>query len=118
MSRENTHTNGNSSNATAAEAPDVSWASGFDPSTFDQITRRPKRRSSPQAVSRNFEVIFRGIETQIDKVKDIFNHLINFLNEEINRQSKNNNHRIRLVLNSPSLSHPVHILFRKRLIFT
>ena len=82
MSSENTHTNGSSSNATVAEAPDLSSTSGFDPSTFYQITRRPKRRSSLQAVSRDIEVSFRGIETQIDKVKDIFNHLINFLIEE------------------------------------
>ena len=106
MSSENTH-------ATVAEAPDLSSASGFDPSTFYQITRRPKRRSSLQAVSRDFEVSFRGIETQIDKVKDIFDHLINFLIEELYRKNENTNHRIRLVLKAPSmsLSYPSHIPF-------
>ena len=69
MSIENKNTNGNSGNATVAEAPDVRMANGFDPSTFYQITRRPKRRRSLQAVSRNFEVSFRGTETQIDNVR-------------------------------------------------
>ena len=113
MSSENTHTNGSSSNATVAEAPDLSSASGFDPSTFYQITRRPKRRNSLHAVSCDFEVSFGGIETQIDKVKDILNHLKNFLIEELNRENESTNHRIRLVLNAPSLSYPFHIPFQE-----
>ena len=113
MSSENKNTNGNCGIATVAKAPDVRMANGFDPSTFYQITRRPKRGSSLQAVSRDFEVSFRSTERQIDNVKDIFNLLINFLIEEINREIENINHRIRLILNAPSLSYPVHTPFQE-----
>ena len=39
--------------------------------------------------------------------------MINFLIEELNRENENTNHRIRLVLNAPSVSYPVHIPFQE-----
>ena len=84
----------------------------FDPSRHYEIVRRPQRRSSLPAVSRDFEIFFSDLESHIDNIHNIFSHIISTLVTELNEESGGSNHRIRIVLNAPGLNYPVHIPFQ------
>ena len=84
----------------------------FNPATFYSFNRMPQRRSSPlNSTSRDYEVYFTNIETVLDKLKEVFDHLIRTLVNEIEHDMPNHSHRIRLVLNAPTLNYPIHIPF-------
>ena len=86
--------------------------SGFDPSQHYTIIRRPQRRSSLQAVSRDFEVLFVDIERNIPHLKEIFESLISTLVADVLSEMNGVSHRVRIVLNAPSLNYPIHIPFQ------
>ena len=64
----------------------------------------PRRRSLLKPDSRDHEVYFTDIESVSDILRDIFNHLINKLISEIQKDHLGHWHRIRLVLNAPTLN--------------
>ena len=86
--------------------------SGFDPSQHYTIIRRPQRRSSLQAVSRDFEVLFVDIERYIPHLREIFERLISTLVADVLSEMNGVSHRVRIVLNAPSLNYPIHIPFQ------
>ena len=86
-------------------------STNFDPSRYYSFNRMPQKRSLLRATSRDYEVYFTDIESVIDKLREIFNHLIKQLVEEINNDLPGYSHRIRMVLNAPSLNYPIHIPF-------
>ena len=90
----------------------IDQASIFDPSRHYEIVRWPQRRSSLQAVSRAFEIFLSDLQSHIDKIHNIFSHIISTLVPELNEESSGSNHRIRIVLNAPGLNYPVHIPFQ------
>ena len=76
----------------------VDYAMGFNPEQYYSVNRMPQRRSLLRAASRDHEVYFTVIETVLDGIKEIFNHLINKLTSEIRQDLPGHSHRIRLVL--------------------
>ena len=87
------------------------YAMGFNPEQYYSVNRMPQRRSLLRAASRDFEVYFTDIESVLDRIKEIFNHLINKLISEIQQDLPGHSHSIRLVLNAPTLNYPIHIPF-------
>ena len=83
----------------------------FSPENFYSFNRMPQRRSLLRAASRDYEVYFTNIESVLDKLREIFNHMINTLISEIQEDLPGHDRRIRLVLNAPTLNYPIHILF-------
>ena len=83
----------------------------FQPENYYSFNRMPQRRSLLRAASRDYEVYFTNIESVLDKLRDIFNHMINKLISEIQEDLPGHDHRIRLVLNAPTLNYPIHIPF-------
>ena len=83
----------------------------FNPENFYSFNRMPQRRSLLRAASRDYEVYFTNIESVLDKLREIFNHMINTLVSEIQEDLPGHDHRIRLVLNAPTLNYPIHIPF-------
>ena len=71
----------------------------------------PRRRSLLRTASRDYEVYFMDIESVLDRLRDIFKHLIYKLISEIQEDIPGHSHRIRLVLNAPTLNYPIHIPF-------
>ena len=86
--------------------------SGFDPSQHYTIISRPQRRSSLQAVSRDSEVLFVDIERNIPHLREIFENLISTLVADVLSEMNGVSHRVRIVLNAPSLNYPIHIPFQ------
>ena len=84
---------------------------GFNPEQYYSVNRMLQRRSLLRAASRDYEVYFTDIESVLDRIKEIFNHLINKLISEIQQDLPGHSHRIRLVLNAPTLNYPIHIPF-------
>ena len=83
----------------------------FQPETYYSFNRMPQRRSLLRAASRDYEVYFTNIESVLDKLRQIFNHMISKLISEIQEDLPGHDHRIRLVLNAPTLNYPIHIPF-------
>ena len=83
----------------------------FRPENFYSFNRMSLRRSLLRAASRDYEVYFTNIESVLDKLREIFNHMINTLISEIQENRPGHDHRIRLVLNAPTLNCPIHIPF-------
>ena len=83
----------------------------FNPEQFYSVSRMPQRRSVLRAASRDYEVYFTNIESVLDKLREIFNHMIRKLVAEIQVDLPGHSHRIRLVLNAPTLNYPIHIPF-------
>ena len=71
----------------------------------------PRRRSLLRAANRDYEVYFTDVESVLDRLRDIFNHLIDKLISEIQEDLPGHSHRIRLVLNAPTLNYTIHIPF-------
>ena len=84
----------------------------FNPQDFYTVSRRPHRRSALQAVSRDYEVTFFNLESQIDKNKLIFGHVLSSLIQELQLNLENFSHILRLFLHDPSLSFTIHISFQ------
>ena len=80
----------------------------FSPENFYCFNRMPQRRSLLRAASRDYEVYFTNIESVLDKLREIFNHMINTLISEIQEDLPGHDHRIWLVLNAPTLNYPIH----------
>ena len=83
----------------------------FNPEHFYSVNRMPRRRSLLRAASRDYEVYFTDIESVVDRLRDIFNHLIKKLISEIQEDLPAHSHRIRLVVNAPTVNYPIHIPF-------
>ena len=83
----------------------------FSPENFYGFNRMPQRRSLLRAAIRDYEVYFTNIESVLDKLREIFNHMINILTSEIQEDLRGHDHRIRLVLNAPTLNYPIHFPF-------
>ena len=83
----------------------------FQPETYYSFNRKPQRRSLLRAASRDYEVYFTNIESVSEKLREIFNHVISKLISEIQEDLPGHDHRIRLVLNAPTLNYPIHIPF-------
>ena len=83
----------------------------FNPEECFSVVRRTHKRNSLQAVSRNYEVYFIDIEGNPHHLKEIFQSLFNKLVTEIETDLPDFSHRIRLVLNAPSLNYPIHMPF-------
>ena len=83
----------------------------FNPEQYYSVNRMPRRRSLLRAASRDYEVYFTDIESVLDRLREIFNHVINKLISEIQEDLPGHSHRIRLVLNAPTLNYPIHKSF-------
>ena len=84
---------------------------GFNPEECYSVVRRTHKRNSLEAVSRDYDVYFTDIEGNAHHLKEIFQSLFNKLVTEIETDLPDFSHRIRLVLNAPSLNYPMHIPF-------
>ena len=77
---------------------------GFNPEECYSVVRRTHKRNSLQAVSRDYEVYFTDTEGNAHHLKGIFQSFFNKLVTEIETDLPEFSHRIRLVLNAPSLN--------------
>ena len=82
-----------------------------NPEQYYSVNRTPRRRSLLRAASRDYEVYFTDIESVLDRLREIFNHLIDKLISETQEDLPGHSHRTRLVLNAPTLNYPIHIPF-------
>ena len=89
----------------------------FNPGQYYGVNPMPRRRSLLRAASRDYEVYFTDFESILDRLCDIFNHLINKLIWEIQEDLPGHSHRIRLVLKAPTLNYPIHIPFSSAIDF-
>ena len=61
---------------------------------------------------------FSNLESQVDKIKLIFGHLLSSLIQGLQTNLENFSHRFRVILHDPSLSFPIHIHFQDHDDFT
>ena len=84
----------------------------FNPQDFYTVSRRPQRRSALQAVSREYEVTFSKLESQVDKIKLILGHILSSLIQELQTTLQNFSHRVRVIQQDLRLSFQIHIPFK------
>ena len=79
------------------------------------VVRQSLKRKSLPAISRDYEIYSTDNEGDAQHLKVIFHSLFNKLVTEMQTDLPDVSHRIRPILNAPSLNYRIHIFFTQRL---